>query len=118
MEPLPQLLKDIKQINVSMHLIEVCTSILENRPKNSSEYMSIIRVTLNLMIETNTEFVQIFCREILRNISNLIQNDLKPSDKNTFGSFKFFFRLACELQLVKATDNKFNGLAVTLQKLV
>lgn len=101
-----------------MHFIEVCTSILENRPKNSAEYMSIVRVSLHLMIETNDEFVQIFCREILRNISNLMQTGLNPSEKNAFGSFKFFFRLACELQLVKATYNKFNGLAITLQKLV
>lgn len=117
-EPLPQLIKDIQQINVSMHFIEVCTSILDNRPKNSAEYMSIIRVTLHLMIETNQEFAQTFCRELLRNISNLMQSDLNPSDKVAFASFRFYFRLACELQLVKATDNKFNGLATIIQKLV
>lgn len=117
-EPLPQLLKEVQQINLSMHFSEVCSSILENRPKNSAEYMSIVRVLIHAMIESDDELRQMFCREIVRNISTIIQAGLNPSDKNTFNSFRYFFRLACELQLLKVVDNKLNGLSTVLQKLV
>ena len=101
-----------------MHFNEFCSSILENRPKNSIEYMSIVRVLIHAMIESDDELRQMICREILRNITTLIQNGLNPSDKTTFNAFKYFFRLGCELQLVKVADNKVNGLSTILQKLV
>ena len=117
-EPLPQLLKDIQQINLSMHFGEVCTSVLENRPKNSAEYLCIVKVILNLMIETDPELKQMFYRELIKNITGLVQNGVVPTDKNSFNSFRFYFRLACELQAATATENKFNGLSSVLQKLV
>jgi hypothetical protein len=118
-EPLPKLLKEIEQINLSMHFSEICASILENRPKNSAEYLAIVRVLIHAIIESGDELRQMFFREILRNISSLNQNnELNPSDKNTFSSFRYFFRLACELQLVKVADNKLNGLSTVIQKLV
>ena len=101
-----------------MHFSEVCSSILDNRPKNSSEYMNIVRVIIHTMIESDTELRQTFCRELLRNITTIIQTGLNPSDKVNFNAFRYFFRLACELQLVKAADNKFNGLSTILQKTV
>lgn len=118
LESLPQILKEIQQINLSMHFSEFCSSILENRPKNSIEYMSIVRVLVHAMIEADDELRQMICREILRNITTLAQNGLNPSDKTTFNAFRYFFRLACELQLVKAADSKLNGLSAILQKLV
>ena len=118
-EPLPQqLLNEIQQVNLAMHYSEVCSSILENRPKNSSEYMCIVRATLHVMIEADLEFRNMFYREILKNVSNLIQDDLSPSDKNNFSSFRYFYRLSCELQIVKATDNRLDGLSLSLKKLV
>ena len=118
-EPLPQLLKEIQQVNLKMHISEVCSSILENRPKNSSEYLCIVRIVIHLMIESDSEFRQMFYREVLRNINNLCQAGLHPlSDKIAFSSFRFFFRLAGELQIVNAADNQFNGLGLILTKLV
>ena len=101
-----------------MHFNEFCSSILENRPKNSIEYMSIVRVLIHAMIEADDELRQMVLREISRNIATLIQNGLNPSDKTTFNAFKYFFRLSCELQLVKVADNKLNGFSTILQKLV
>ena len=117
-EPLPQLLNEVQQNSLSMHFGEFCASILENRPKNSAEYMTIVRVLIHAMIESDDELRQLLCREILRSISTLIQNGLNPSDKTNFNAFKYFFRLACELQLAKVVDNKFNSLSTVLQKLV
>lgn len=117
-ESLPSLIKEVQQVNLKMHFSEVCTSILENRPKNSSEYMCIVRVIIHLLIETDMELRQVFYREVLRNSTNLFQAGLDPSDKTSFSVFRFFFRLAAELQIVKAADNKFNGLSMILSKLV
>ncbi len=117
-ESLPQLLKEIQQVNFKMHFSEVCSSILENRPKNSAEYLCIVRVIIHVMIESDMELRQMFYRELLRNVSNLFQAGISPSDKNSFNSFRFFFRLAGELQIVKAADNNFNGLSSVLSKLV
>lgn len=117
-ESIPQLLKEIRQVNLKMHFLEVCTSILENRPKNSFEYLCIVRVIVYVMIESDSEFRQLICREILKNVSNLYQAGLNPSDKTSFNSFRFFFRLAFELHIVKAADNKFIPLSTILSQLV
>lgn len=117
-ESLPQLLKDIEQVNLTMHYIEICTSVLENRPKNSSEYLCIVRVILQLMIETDLEFASMIYREILKNVTNLLQVGFSPSDKNNFSSFRFFYRLSFELQILIAKENKLNGLSLILKKLV
>ena len=101
-----------------MHYSEVCSSVFENRPKNSAEYMCVVRAIIYIMIEADLEFRNMFYREILKNISNIIQAGLKPSDKNNFNSFRFFYRLSCELQIVNATSNKLNGLSLALKKLV
>lgn len=100
-----------------MHSSEVCSSILENRPKNSSEYMNIIRVIINVMIESDEELRMMFHRELLRNISTQAA-DLNPTDKTSFSAFRYFFRLACELQLLKVANNKYNSLSTLLNKLV
>lgn len=117
-EPLPQLLKDVQQVNLSMHYSEVCSSILENRPKNSAEYLSIVTTILHVLVESDLELRNMFYREILRNVSNLLQVGLTPSDKSNFSSFRYFYRLSCELQIVQATDNKLSSLSLALKKLV
>lgn len=101
-----------------MHYSEVCSSILDNRPKNSAEYLCIVRVILHVMIEADLELRNIFYRELLRNVSNLMQTGFTPADKNNFASFRYFYRLSCELQIVNATDNKLNGFSLALKKLV
>lgn len=101
-----------------MHYSEVCSSILENRPKNSAEYLSIVTTILHLLIESDLELRNMLYREILRNVSNLMQTGLSPSDKSNFSSFRYFYRLSCELQIIKATDNKLNSLSVALKNLV
>lgn len=114
---LPQLIKEIQQINISMHFSEVCASILENRPKNSVEYLALVRIFIHLTIESQ-EFAQVFNRELSKRILDLSQNEIAPSEKNSFNSFRFFFRLACELQVVQAVDGKFNGISIIFDKLV
>lgn len=113
----PQLIKEIQQVNISMHFGEICSSILENRPKNSVEYLALVRIIIHLSIESY-EFPQFFERELLKNISNLAQSGINPSDKNSYNSFRFFFRLACELQAVQAVDGQFNGICSIFEKLV
>lgn len=117
-EALPNLLKDVQQVNLAMHYSEVCSSILENRPKNSAEYLSIVTTILHVLVEGELELRNMFYREILRNVSNLMQAGFTPSDKNNFSSFRYFYRLSCELQIVKATDNKLDALSLSLKKLV
>ena len=114
---LPQLIKEIQQVNISMHFGEVCSSILENRPKNSVEYLALVRIIIHLGLES-CEFTQFFERELLKNITNLGQSGINPSNKNSYNSFRFFFRLACELQAVQAVDGKFNGICSIFEKLV
>lgn len=117
-DSLNQIIQDIKGLSLTMHYSEVCSAILENRPKNSLEYFCVAKVVIYIMAETSEEFVQMICREMLRLLEALIQSELSVTDKLNFASFKCYFRLAIELHIAKATGNKFLPLNSFLQKLV
>ena len=101
-----------------MHYSEVCSAILENRPKNNSEYFCIARVIISIMAETSIEFMQVFCRELFQSIEALILSGLTASDKTNFASFRYYFRLAVELHIANASGTRFFSLNSLLQKLV
>jgi hypothetical protein len=102
-----------------MHFSEICSSILENRPKNYLEYMAIVKIVVSFMKE-DPEFRHVFDRELLKNILNLIESGINPLEKysNSYSSFKCFFRLALELQAIKASKGKFTCLSMSLHKLL
>ncbi len=96
-------LAEIKALNLRMHLAEVSSSILENKPKNSSEIMGLLGMVVALMNE-NPEFRQLFVMELLRRIEAEV-SELDVFDKAKTNSFRWILRMALELHCIRV----FNG---------
>lgn len=102
-EQLEVLLNEIKSVNLRMHLTEVTSSILENKPKSSTEIMGLVNITVSLMIEY-PEFRQLFVLELLKRIGSEVA-DLDVSDKTKVNALRWILRLAFELHHIRV----FNG---------
>ncbi len=98
------LLTEIKSLNLKMHLTEVASSILENKPKNSAEIIGLLSIVVSLMIE-NPEFRQPFVLELLRRIE-LEASDLDASDKTRTSSLRWLMRMGLELHCVRVLNGQ------------
>lgn len=102
-DQLDALLAEIKTVNLRMHLAEATSSILENRPKASTEIMGLLSLVLTLMVEY-PDFRQLFVLELLKRIESE-SSKLDLSSKSDVNAFRCILRLALELHCIRV----FNG---------
>lgn len=94
------IVSEMKQTDLSRYVGELCSCILENKPKNSDEFFGIVRVTVSA-IEDQPGFKQAFLTELWKRITEDVK-DLDPTNKSTYTKFRWMFRLAVELHVLKA----------------
>jgi hypothetical protein len=94
------LVKEGEGLCLTMHSQEIITSILENKPKNSSDIFAVLLVVASLH-QLLPGFLKSFLPELWKPIKSFVSSP-ELTDRNHMSKFRWLFRVAIELHVAKS----------------